>query len=114
VIREGTVMMQKPWFKLFIWFLATFFFFLASGVIISLLKPGPSESEVMKFMMGMMSAMDRSMMGVAMSLENDGALRSIIAFSSSMAAPIILICIIAGFVIRFTQRRDEDVRQKKD
>ncbi|MCX8131847.1 MAG: hypothetical protein N3I35_17340 [Clostridia bacterium] len=99
-------MMQKPWFKLFIWFLATFFFYLASGVIISMLKPGPTENEVMKYMTGMMSAMDSSMMGVAMNIENDGVLSSVIALSSSMAVPIILVCVIAGFAIRSAQRGD--------
>ena len=101
-------MMQKPWFKVFIWFMATFFFFLAAGVIISVFRPGPSESEVMKFMEGMMSAMDRSMMGVAMNLENDGTLKSVIALSTSIAIPVILISIAAGFGIRLRQRRGDD------
>lgn len=102
-------MMQKPWFKIFIWFMATFFFFLAAGVIISSYRPGPSENEVMKFMMGMMSAMDRSMMGVAMSIENDGNLQSVIALSSSIILPIILISIALGFGIRLLQRRRKNV-----
>ena len=101
-------MMQKPWFKIFIWFMATFFFFLAAGVVISVFKPGPSESEVMKFMEGMMSAMDRSMMGVAMNLENDGTLRSVIALSTSIAIPVILISITAGLGIRLKQQRGDD------
>ena len=103
-------MLQKPWFKVFIWFMATFFFFLAAGVIISVFRPGPSEGEVMKFMEGMMSAMDRSMMGVAMNLENDGTLKSVIALSSSIVIPIILISIAAGFGIRLRQQRGDDAR----
>jgi hypothetical protein len=102
-------MMQKPWFKVFIWFMATFFFFLAAGVVISVFRPGPSESEVMKFMMGMMSAMDSSMMGVAMSIENDGTLRSIIALANSIALPVIIISIFAGFGIKLWQQRDKNV-----
>lgn len=102
-------MMQKPWFKLFIWFIATFFFFLAAGVIISIFKPGPSENEVMKFMMGMMSAMDNSMMGLSMSLESKGALRSIIVLANAIALPVIIISIIAGIAIRLRQRRDKNV-----
>jgi uncharacterized membrane protein SpoIIM required for sporulation len=102
-------MLQKPWFKIFIWFVTTFFFFLAAGVIISVFKPGPSESEVMQFMMGMMSAMDKSMMGVAMNLENDSTLRSAVTLANTMALPVIMISIIAGFVIRHRQRGDKDV-----
>lgn len=101
-------MMQKPWFKVFIWFVTTFIFFLASGVVISIFRPGPSESEVMQFMMGMMSAMDNSMMGVAMSIEKDGALRSVLALANAMALPVILISIFAGIVIRLWQRRDKN------
>lgn len=102
-------MMQKPWFKVFIWFMATFFFFLAAGTVISVFRPDPSESEVMKFMAGMMSAMDSSMMGVAMNIENDGALRSVIALANSIALPVIIISIFAGFGIRLWQRRSKNV-----
>lgn len=102
-------MMQKPWFKFFIWFVATFFFFLAAGVVISVFRPGPSESDVMKFMMGMMSAMDKSMMGIAMNLESDNTLRSVITLANTIALPVIIISIIAGFVIRFRQRGDKNV-----
>lgn len=102
-------MMQKPWFKIFIWFLATFFFFLAAGVIISLFRPGPSERDVMRFMSGMMSAMDRSIMGVAMGIEGDGRLQSVIAFSAAIVLPVIFASIVAGFVIRLLKRRDKNV-----
>lgn len=103
-------MMQKPWFKGFIWFMATFFFFLASGVIISIFRPGPTENEVMRFMMGMMSAMSSSLMGIAMGIESDSSLRSIIAFSTSAAVPIFLLSAVLGFGIRASQRRDKHVR----
>lgn len=102
-------MMQKPGFKLFIWFLATFFFFLTSGVIISILKPGPTEAETMRFMEGMMSAMDRSVMGVAMGLENHTALSTIITNSTIMIVPGMLVSIVIGVLIRFLKRRGPDV-----
>lgn len=102
-------MMQKPGFKLFIWFLATFFFFLTSGVIISILKPGPTEVETMRFMEGMMSAMDRSTMGVAMGLENHTALSTIITTSTIMVIPGMLVSIAIGVLIRFLKRRGPDV-----
>lgn len=102
-------MMQKPGFKLFIWFLATFFFFLTSGVIISIFKPGPTEAETMRFMEGMMSAMDRSVMGVAMGLENHTALSTIITTSTIMIIPGMLVSIAIGFLIRFLKRRGPDV-----
>lgn len=102
-------MMQKPWFKCFIWFITIFFFFLASGVVISILRPGPSQTEVMRFMEGMMGAMDNSMMGVAMNIEHDVALKSIIEMSGAIALPIIIICVAAGIGIRLIQQRDNDV-----
>lgn len=98
-------MMQKPWFKVFIWGLAVFFFYLASAVVISMFRPGPSENETMQFMMGMMSAMDKSMMGVAMNIEHDRTLTSLIVFSGTMFLPLLLTAIVAGLGIRFSQRR---------
>jgi hypothetical protein len=102
-------MVQKPWFKIFVWFMATFFFFLASAVIISMFRPGPSETDVMKFMSGMMGAMENSIMGVAMSIESNSTFSRILAFSYFMLTPIIVISVIAGFIIRFMQRRGKDV-----
>ena len=80
--------------------MAIFFFFLTSGVIISIFKPGPSEAEVMQFMAGMMSAMDNSMMGVAMNMESGGSLKAIMGLTSAIAIPIILISIVIGLLIR--------------
>lgn len=102
-------MVQKPWFKIFVWFMATFFFFLASGVIISIFKPGPSENEVMRFMSGMMIAMDNSIMGIAMGVEGNSTLRNIISYSYFMLVPIIAISIIIGFIIRLRQGGKKDV-----
>lgn len=101
-------MMQKAWFKIFIWFLTTFFFFLAAGVVISLLKPGPSQSEVMKFMSAMMGTMDGSMMGLSMSIESNSGLSSIIKLSSFITIPVIVISIIAGLAIKTWQRGDKN------
>jgi hypothetical protein len=109
MMGEAAAMMQKPWFKTFIWFLTSFFFFLASGVVISVFRPGPTEAEVMQFMMSMMSAMDSSMMGVSMNLENDGALKEIILLSTYLAVPIILISILAGLLIRNVKRGGRSV-----
>lgn len=102
-------MLQKPWFKVFVWFMATFFFFLSSGVIISIFGPGPSENDVMRFMSGMMSAMENSIMGISMSIESNDAFRKVILFSYYMLSPIIAVSIVMGFAIRFMHRRDKDV-----
>jgi predicted permease len=93
-------MVQKPWFKVFIWFLATFFFFLASGVIISLLKPGPTEREVMSYMSGMMGAMENSIMGVLMDIEGNSSLNTILIWTITSFPLIIIFSIIAGFYLR--------------
>ena len=102
-------MLQKPLFKLFIYFMATFFFFLATVVIISMFKPGPSEAETMKFMSGFMGAMDKSIMGLLMNIEHESGLKSIIVFSATMLMPIIIISIIIGFIIRLMPRGKKNV-----
>lgn len=102
-------MVQKPWFKVFVWFMATFFFFLASGVIISMFKPGPSENDVMSFMSGMMGAMKNSVMGVAMSAGSNAVVSKAMSISYFMFIPIMAISIITGFAIRFAKGRKKDV-----
>ena len=102
-------MLQKPWFKGFIWFMSTFFFFLASAVIISIFKPGPSEAEVMQFMASMMQAMEGTLMGVSMTLEKSPQMQAIMAFVRWITLPVIVVSIITGVAIRLSQRRDEHV-----
>jgi hypothetical protein len=102
-------MLQKPWFKLIVWFLATFFFFLTSGVIISILRPAPSEMDVMKFMSGMMGAMHSSIMGVTMDVINNRTIGGILAFSYFMLTPIIAVSIVIGFAIRFLRGSGKNV-----
>lgn len=102
-------MVQKPWFKIFVWFMSTFFFFLASGVVISVFRPGPSESDVMRFMAGMMSTMDTTIMGVTMTVEGNALLKNIIIQSSDLVFPIIAFSIVIGFLLRFFPGGKKDV-----
>lgn len=101
---------QKPWFKVFVWFLTTFFLFLASGVIISIFKPGPSQIDGMKFMSGMMSAMHNSIMGITMGVGHNRTIVRILATSYSMVVPTVAFSIAAGFAIRFLRRSGKSVR----
>lgn len=98
-------MLQKPWFKLFIYFIATSFFFLISGVLISAFRPGPTEIEIMRFMEGFMKAMGGSLMGAAMNIEHNSTLGSIILFAANMTLPLIIIGLGLGFGIRLIHRR---------
>lgn len=102
-------MLQKPWFKVFVWFISSFFFFLASAVVISIFKPGPSEAESMKFMAGMMGAMENSIMGVMMQVEQNYVLKNIILISAKWMTSIIIISIILGIIIRVMQGRTKNV-----
>lgn len=70
-------------------------------VLVSELKPGPSEQEAMLFEQGMMSAMENSLMGIAMSLENDSYLAETLIFASKLVIPSIIIGLIGGLLIRF-------------
>lgn len=99
-------MMQKPWFKTFIWFMATAFFFFASAVLISALGPDPSEKQIMSYMSGMMGAMDKSLMGLSMSLEGNGELKSLIGAASALAVPLIFSAILFGVLLRIRRKKD--------
>lgn len=100
LVRRTKVMMQKPWFKLFIWFITTSFFFLASAVIISSLIPAPDESKSMLYMSGMMNAMDSSLMGLSMSMESDIYLKAIVKKVSDFTIPLILYSIVAALLVK--------------
>lgn len=93
-------MMQKPWFKLFIWLITTSFFFLASAIIISSLIPAPNESKSMLYMSGMMNAMQNSLMGLSMSLEGDVYLTTIVKRVSDLTIPLILYSIAAALLVK--------------
>jgi uncharacterized iron-regulated membrane protein len=102
-------MLQKPWFKLFAWFLASFFFFLAAATVISLLKPGPSEMDVMNFMSGMMGAMEKSVMGVMMEIEGNSLIRSVMIWTVAAFPLLAVLSIIAGFLLRKRNSEDKNV-----
>lgn len=102
-------MLQKPWFKIFIWFLASFFFFLASATIISLLKPGPTENEVMNYMSGMMGAMENSIMGVMMNIDGNRTLQIILVFFITTFPFSVLLSIITGLILRKRNSEDKNV-----
>lgn len=106
-------MMQKPAFKVFVWFIATTFFFLVSAMIISYLGPEPSMRQIMQFMSGMMRAMENSMMGLSMSLEEDGFLKSMILFSSGITMPLLLLGIILAILVRIKSARSESGQRKR-
>ncbi|MDS1029273.1 hypothetical protein RDV78_01980 [Bacillota bacterium LX-D] len=93
-------MMQKPYFKFFIWILTTGFFFLASSVLISSLGPPASEQQIMQFMSGMMDAMENSLMSLSMSIEHDIVLSQIIFIASSITVPLIILSILAAILVR--------------
>jgi uncharacterized membrane protein SpoIIM required for sporulation len=105
--------MQKPWLKAFIWTMTTFFFFLASGVLISMFKPGPTETEVMRFMESMMGAMNTSLMGLAMGIKHDAALQRVITISVLLTFPMILTGVLVGIAIRLTQQGDKPCSTRK-
>lgn len=100
-------MMQKWWFKLFIWFSSTASFFLSSAVLISYFNPEPSMGDVMKFMSGMMDAMDNSTMGLSMSIENDLMMKRIIGIVSNSTVPLIIIGALSGILMRIRRHNSD-------
>jgi hypothetical protein len=107
-------MLQKPWFKLFILFLATFFFFLAAEVVIAIFRPGPSQADIMQYMMGMMRAMHSGIRGDLMGMNGHTLVGAAIATANRLAGPVILGSVIIGLIIRLRPRKEAvHVRSKK-
>ncbi|MBB6215473.1 uncharacterized membrane protein YcgQ (UPF0703/DUF1980 family) [Anaerosolibacter carboniphilus] len=99
-------MIQKPWFKIFIWFASTVFFFLASVILISYFNPAPTQDQTMKFMMGMMESMHGSMMGLSMGLESNNSLKSLIILATGMTIPLSLIAAVFAIIIRLWRKKN--------
>jgi len=98
-------MMQKKWFKLFIWFISSVLFFLASSIIISTYCPNPTEQQAMSYMSGMMKAMESSLLGLSMTIAEDSELMNILSQSLSFTTTLIIIGIIAGDYVVLTRRK---------
>ncbi len=73
--------------RLAYWIISSFFIFAASVTVISVLKPGPTETQVMRWMEGMMSAMHNSLMGASM----DGTETYFLLMQSSARLSVIMI-----------------------
>lgn len=80
------------------WGLASFFFFAATVLVISTLKPGPTETQVMRFMSGMMSAMHNSMMGASM--DNAEMFMSLLSWSAGASMLMIILGIVIGIPLK--------------
>lgn len=91
---------QKKWFKLFIWFVTTSFFFALAAILIAMFRFGPTEQEAAQFMMGMMKAMDSSLMGLSMQVKDDTNIYSLMNQSIAFAFPLLAISIAAGVYVR--------------
>lgn len=101
------LMMQKWWFKTFIWFTSTASFFLSATILISYFNPEPSMGDVMKFMSGMMDAMHNSTMGLSMTIEHDSIMNKVISIVSNITVPLIIIGALGGLLVRI-RRKDSD------
>jgi hypothetical protein len=80
------------------WSLATVFFFAAMVLVVSALKPGPTETQVMRFMSGMMSAMENSMMGASM--DNAEMFMSLLSWSAGASVFMIILGIAIGIPLK--------------
>lgn len=97
-------MLQKRWFKVFIWFTTSTFFFLSATIIISFLNPDPSQKDISNYMMGMMTSMD-STMGLSMTLEGDSFLEHVILISSKLTIPLIAIGFFCGVLVKLRRSK---------
>lgn len=90
--------------KFVYWSLATVFFFAAIVLVIATLKPGPTETQVMRFMAGMMSAMHNSMMGASM--ENSEMFMSLLSWSAGASMFMIVLGIAIGIPLKVWMKND--------
>ncbi len=84
------------------WSLSSFFFFAASVVAISILKPGPTETQVMRWMHGMMSVMHSSLMGAAM--ESAGPHGFLLRSSAGLSIIMLILGIFAGVSLKLWRK----------
>ncbi|MFC4767138.1 hypothetical protein [Effusibacillus consociatus] len=93
--------MTNRWSVLAIRSIAVLILFVASGVLISMLAPVTSSTQQESFMMGMMSAMNNSMMASMMGIAlNDGFLNFMLAFLMLLLLAIIPLSIKIGLTLR--------------
>ncbi|MDT3427913.1 hypothetical protein J2Z22_003489 [Paenibacillus forsythiae] len=92
--------MQKKWFRLLIWMVTTSFFFAFAAILISMFRFGPTEQETMSFMMGMMKAMETSLMGLSMHVKEDTNVQWLMYESVQFAFPLLAISIAGGVYVR--------------
>ncbi len=91
-------MFKTPWFRFMVWSLASFFFFIAAGLLVSQVA-GASEKQFELWMMGMMQTMHQSMMGSAMA--DSAEMQSLFYRSSAQVVPFMAMGILSGLLIRF-------------
>ncbi|AHV97484.1 hypothetical protein [Paenibacillus sabinae] len=92
--------MKKNRFKLMVWMVTTSFFFAFAAILISMFRYGPTEQETMSFMMGMMKAMETSLMGLSMQVKEDANVQWLVYESVQFALPLLAISIAGGVYVR--------------
>lgn len=97
-------MYDQPWYKLLAWTLASFYFFVMAATVISIFKSGPSEIETMRWMQAMMDAMHTSLMG--WTSENHHYLNLLLAKTSGLAIPSIMLGALTGIILKMRRLRD--------
>ncbi|WP_052216915.1 hypothetical protein [Thermincola ferriacetica] len=85
------------------WALSSFYVFVAATVAIALLKPGPTELQVMRWMEGMMSAMHNSLMGASM--DNSEVFSYLFRQSGQLSLLMIFVGIEAGLFLKIWRKR---------
>lgn len=61
----------------------------------------------MKFMSGMMEAMNNSTMGLSMTIENDPVMKKIISIASNITIPLIIISALSGLMARIRRKSND-------
>lgn len=86
------------------WSLSVFFIFMAAVMVISILKPGPTETQVMRWMSGMMAAMHSSLMGASM--DSSETFRYLLNYTAGLSALTMVLGITAGVALKLWRKYD--------
>lgn len=98
-------MYRKAWYILLVWTMATFFFFILTGVAISMFSPGPSEQQTMQWMMGYMQAMHTSLM--AWTMESHGEVNQLLNRTGALVFPAMFGGAAIGVLLKMRRLRNE-------
>lgn len=105
--QNASTLLQQPWYKGFVWFTSSAYFYIVASIMISLAGPQPSAKQIELFMTGMMKAMKVSLMGISGMHESTSSGDIIDLSAVLMIEMLILAFTVGAFMVWKGRRPDE-------